>query len=179
MAAEFISSLEIPTDHYEKILMQPVDLCTFAFACYARPEVETACLQLQDQGADVCLLLCGAWLEARATGYRPERLAQLEALGSSWQRDVVTPLRSLRQIWKDTARKDGELEYLRAQVKGLELTAEKILLRRLESLSQEWPAEPQPAVWLEQMTGGMAAGDAARETLRRAASSVQLELTGP
>ena len=158
--------------------MQPVDLCTFAFACYARPEVEAACLQLQGRGADVCLLLCGAWLEARATGYRPERLEQLQALADSWQRDVVTPLRTLRQAWKDTARKDSDLEALRTQVKGLELAAEKILLRRLESLSQDWSAEPQSSAWLEPMTRGMAAGEAARKTLRRVAASVQLELTG-
>nr|MBF0684334.1 TIGR02444 family protein [Pseudomonas sp.] len=158
--------------------MQPIDLCTFAFACYARPEVEAACLQLQDQGADVCLLLCGAWLEARKTGYQPQRLAQLEELGEHWQREVVKPLRILRQAWKEPSREDRELDALRAQVKELELAAETILLRRLEALSQGWSAENRPATWLEAMSEGMQAGEAARATLRRATAAIQLELTG-
>ena len=41
----------------------PTDLWDFAQRLYARPGVESACLHLQEAGADVCLLLCGAWLE--------------------------------------------------------------------------------------------------------------------
>ncbi|MCK1787400.1 TIGR02444 family protein, partial [Pseudomonas sp. TNT11] len=37
------------------------DLWSFALSTYARPGVEAACLRLQEQGADVCLLLCGAF----------------------------------------------------------------------------------------------------------------------
>ncbi|WP_284733726.1 TIGR02444 family protein, partial [Pseudomonas aeruginosa] len=37
----------------------------FAVDVYARPGVETACLALQEQGADVCLLLVAAWLGRR------------------------------------------------------------------------------------------------------------------
>lgn len=178
MAAEFISSPQTPAGHHEKILMRSVDLCTFAFACYAQPGVEAALLQLQAEGADVCLLLCGAWLEARKTGYRPQRLAQLEELGERWQREVVKPLRILRQAWKEPSREDRELDALRTQVKELELAAETILLRRLEALSQGWSAENRPATWLEAMSEGMQAGEAARATLRRATAAIQLELTG-
>lgn len=158
--------------------MQPVDLCTFAFACYARPGVEATCLQLQAQGADVCLLLCGAWLEVRAIGYRPQRLEQLMEGGASWQRDVVMPLRALRQAWRNPSRNDAELGVLREQLKGMELAAETILLRRLEALSRDWPAEQKPGAWLEPMSARMTNGEAARATLRRAATSVQLELPG-
>lgn len=47
------------------------DLWNFALHLYARPGVEAACLALQDEGADVCLLLCGAWLEAGRAGVTP------------------------------------------------------------------------------------------------------------
>jgi len=43
----------------------PTDLWRFAETLYQRPGVEAACLQLQAQGADVCVLLCAAWLERR------------------------------------------------------------------------------------------------------------------
>ena len=43
----------------------PSDLWDFAQRLYGRPGVEHACLQLQEAGADVCLLLCGAWLQQR------------------------------------------------------------------------------------------------------------------
>ncbi|CDM38827.1 hypothetical protein PPSAL_0210 [Ectopseudomonas oleovorans] len=41
------------------------DLWNFALELYARAGVEQACLELQDTGSDVCLLLTGAWLQRR------------------------------------------------------------------------------------------------------------------
>ena len=72
--------------------MRTPDLWTFALACYARPGVETACLELQNQGADVCLLLCGAWLQARGVACSA-RLQALTALAAPWRGDVIEPLR--------------------------------------------------------------------------------------
>ena len=48
------------------------DLWSFALSTYARPGVEAACLRVQEQGADVCLLLCGAWLEQRGVALTRE-----------------------------------------------------------------------------------------------------------
>ena len=72
------------------------DLWTFALACYARPGVEDACLQLQAAGADVCLLLCGAWLQVRGIACTQPRMARLQAVAEPWRSEVVTPLRDLR-----------------------------------------------------------------------------------
>ena len=41
------------------------DLWNFALELYAREGVEQACLELQETGSDVCLLLTGAWLQRR------------------------------------------------------------------------------------------------------------------
>ena len=43
----------------------PTDLWDFAQRLYARPGVESACLHLQEVGADVCLLLTAGWLGGR------------------------------------------------------------------------------------------------------------------
>src|SRR5690606_24737121 len=116
-----------------------------ALACYARPGVETLCLELQEQGVDICLMLCGSWLEVRAVTCTSQRLEHLRTLADPWQHEVVTPLRTLRQNWREASQADAELRALREQVKTLELTAEKILLGRLESEVCDWPTEGGPS----------------------------------
>ena len=101
----------------------PADLWNFALACYARPGVEQVFLRLQDGGADVCLLLCALWLERRQVPCEAQRLAQLRAIAEPWQRQVVQPLRELRQGWKAAALLDPQQARLREQVKALELEA--------------------------------------------------------
>ncbi|MEK1905588.1 MAG: TIGR02444 family protein [Pseudomonas sp.] len=142
----------------------PSDLWSFASCCYARPGAETACLQLQAAGADVCLLLCGVWLEGRGVACEEPRVAQLLAISEPWQRQVVRPLRELRQGWREAAQLDAARLRLREQVKALELEAERELLRRLEVLAGEWPAQKEPAAWLEQLAAG--AGERHRDALQ-------------
>ncbi|MGI4837219.1 MAG: TIGR02444 family protein [Janthinobacterium lividum] len=126
------------------------DLWTFAVSLYQCPGVTEDCLALQDDlGANVCLLLCGAWLERRSVACTPERLAMLETLAQEWSAAVVEPLRGLRRRWREVARHDSQLAQLRETVKGLELQAEKILLERLARLCEDWPATAQPKSWLE------------------------------
>jgi uncharacterized protein (TIGR02444 family) len=135
------------------------DLWSFALSTYARPGVESACLRLQKQGADVCLLLCGAWLEQRGVQPTSERLHALKQIAGPWQAHVVEPLRQVRMQWRAMAQQDEALAALRERVKALELDAERQLLTRLEALAQVWPtgeATVQRA-WLE----GLAAEDAA------------------
>ena len=120
------------------------DLWNYCLNLYARPGVEKACLHLQDQGMDVCLLLCAAWLQERAVACDTSRLGQLKACAEPWQREVVQPLRQLRTHWRKTAVHDDALAALRVQIKSLELEAERTLLRRLESVTLGWPtAQPQ------------------------------------
>ena len=115
------------------------DLWSFALSTYARPGVEAACLHLQEQGADVCLLLCGAWLEQRGVALDPQRVQALQQLARPWRTEVIEPLRQVRIQWRAMAQQDEPLAMLRERVKTLELDAERVLLARLEALAQGWP----------------------------------------
>jgi len=126
------------------------DLWTFAVTLYQRPGVTDDYLALQDDcGANVCLLLCGGWLERRSVACTPQRLKTLETIAVQWSASVVEPLRSLRRQWREVAQRDPQLAQLREAVKGLELQAEKVLLERLEQACKAWPASTQPIFWLE------------------------------
>ena len=114
------------------------DLWNYCLNLYARPGVEHACLRLQDQGMDVCLLLCAAWLQQRGIACTEARMEQLKDCAEPWQREVVHPLRQLRTQWREACAQDEALAALRVQVKALELEAERTLLSRLEALSQQW-----------------------------------------
>lgn len=118
------------------------DIWTFACTFYARPGVETACLALQDAGADVCLLLTGLWLDRHGTPHDSNLELQLRQISVPWQKDVVEPLRQLRQSWRAAAQQDEELAQLREQLKRLELEAERMQLQRLEVLTSSWSVCP-------------------------------------
>jgi len=117
------------------------DLWRFAEELYRRPGVETACLHLQAQGNDICLLLCGAWLGCRGVACSAERAEHLRAIAQPWQREVVGTLRQVRQQWRAAAHHDSALAMLREQIKQLELAAERELLHRLGSCCQDWPGD--------------------------------------
>ncbi len=134
------------------------DLWSFALSTYARTGVEAACLRLQEQGADVCLLLCGAWLERRGVALTLERTQALRQIAEPWQSQVVEPLRQVRMQWRAVAQQDQPLAALRERVKALELEAERELLTRLATLATSWPTgEVMGQRWLE----GLAAEGAA------------------
>lgn len=116
----------------------PSDLWSFTLNLYARPGVEHACLRLQASGANVCTLLCGAWLGQRGVTCTTNRLREIRQLATPWHDEVVQPLRALRTRWRTAAISDIELGTLREQIKGLELEAERELLSRLETLTQSW-----------------------------------------
>jgi len=147
------------------------DLWRFAEELYQRPGVEAACLQLQEQGADVCLLLCAAWLERRQIACSDQRCDALRGLARPWREQVVLPLRQLRQGWRTHAQSDKALAQLREQVKRLELEAERELLQRLAALSQDWPsaATAECGDWLERLAPEGADRDALQQ-LRIAAA---------
>ncbi len=152
-----------------------IDLWNHALALYARPGVEAACLDLQAQGSDVCLLLCATWLQARGVAVLNERAQALRDIAEPWQRDVVSPLRSLRQQWRSAAQGDAQLAALREQVKGLELQAEKALLERLQARVRQWPAgshEPTDD-WLARLAPDQARHHDALNQLRVAAAALQ------
>ncbi|QHC92566.1 TIGR02444 family protein [Pseudomonas chlororaphis] len=150
------------------------DLWSFTLKTYARPGVEEACLDLQAVGANVCLLLCAAWLGARGVTCTAQRLQQLRSLGQPWHGEVVRPLRQLRTQWRPAASADPELAVLREQVKALELEAERQLLLRLEALAGEWSEDEAQDLtnWLE----GLAAE--AANLNRDALQALRVAVTG-
>ncbi|MBC8996765.1 TIGR02444 family protein [Pseudomonas sp. N40(2020)] len=148
------------------------DLWSFSLATYARPGVEDACLQLQTAGANVCLLLCGLWLEQRGVACDQQRVQQLQALTEPWDIEVVQPLRALRMQWKAGAMEDAVLKGMRDQVKALELEAERALLSRLEGIAQMWARNVSGSMaWLEALAGPRASPNRdALQVLRIAAT---------
>ncbi|KAE9638571.1 TIGR02444 family protein [Pseudomonas sp. PB106] len=148
------------------------DLWSFSLATYAGPGVEDACLQLQTAGANVCLLLCGLWLEQRGVTCDEQRVRQLHALTGPWDIDVVQPLRSLRMQWKTRAIDDAVLKGMREQIKSLELEAERALLSRLEGVAQAWKQTGAVSkTWLEGLAGTAASPNRdALQVLRVAAT---------
>ena len=151
------------------------DLWSFTLDFYARPGVEQACLNLQANGANVCALLCGVWMDRRGVQFDPERARQIGQLADPWHEQVVGPLRDIRTRWKADATGDEELKALRDRLKTLELDAERELLVRLQRLTEDWPQrDAQPTgVWLEALAGGAAqASPDAMHILLRAGTDI-------
>lgn len=114
--------------------MSTVGLWDWAVAVYARPGVEAACLELQDDhGQNVPLLLWGVW--AGATD--PDLAAEAAHAARHWEQAVVGPLRIARRALKSPAPAIAEAgrERLRQEVKAAELAAERLLLEGLEMLT--------------------------------------------
>ncbi len=114
------------------------DLWDWAVRAYASDGVGEACLHLQDAaGQNVPLLLWAAW--AARTGRTPDA-DTLEAacdIARAWQETAIAPLRSVRRALKgrNPDLEDADREAVRAQVKAVELEAERRLLAALEALS--------------------------------------------
>lgn len=155
------------------------DLWNHALALYARPGVEEACLTLQALGGDVCLLLCGTWLQAQSVAVDETRIQALQAVAGPWQREVVMPLRALRRQWREHALDDPQLAVLREQVKALELQAERTLLERLALVAQAWPAAAGDSEgWLARLAPAQARDHDALQQLRVAARELQEAVDG-
>jgi uncharacterized protein (TIGR02444 family) len=121
----------------------------FSLRVYQAPGVEHECLALQDQfGVDVNLLLFCAWLAVeRGIVLSADNLGQCERAVSDWNERAVRPLRAARRAMKGLARAKD----MRAQVKILELTAERLEQEMLYGFAmQRWPtrgsAEPREAL---------------------------------
>ena len=113
-------------------------LWDWSLRVWAADGVQNAGLDLQDaQGQNLPLLLWAAW--CAQTGRTPDA-DDIEAACDTarvWQETTVAPLRAIRRQLKvripDYA--DDDREALRAQVKAIELDAERRLLASLEALA--------------------------------------------
>ena len=123
----------------------PLDgrLWAFATRVYARDGAAEACLALQDEfGADVVLLLFGAWLGAEGLAPDREQLAAAARDIAPWRGEVVGVLRTLRRRLKTGPEPapDAATDALRNTIKGAELAAEQIHLAWLERAAAPWLA---------------------------------------
>ncbi|MDP1528584.1 MAG: TIGR02444 family protein [Rhodoferax sp.] len=121
----------------------------WVLTAYAADGVADACLELQDSaGQNIPLLLWAAWCAAE--GRVPDEDA-LEAAGDTaraWQDTAIAPLRAVRRALKPRAPDldDTDREAVRAQVKAVELEAERCLLIALETLAPAPSGPPQPPI---------------------------------
>jgi len=125
------------------------ELWDWAVKAYAADGVGEACLHLQDAaGQNVPLLLWAAW--AARTGRTPDA-DTLEAacdVARAWQEAAIAPLRAVRRAMKgrNPDLEDTDREAVRAQVKAVELEAERRLLAALETLSPLPGGPPRPVL---------------------------------
>ena len=132
---------------------------------YERPGVPAATLTLQDiHGQNTSYLLWA--VHARTTD--ADLLARAAATARVWDQTALVPLRNVRRALKPVLVPfpDGERERLRADVKAMELAAEKLLMETLESLEVETGDAPTLAVLrAASLAWGLAAPDAALAAL--------------
>lgn len=117
----------------------------FSLALYGKPEVATACLDLQDRhGRDVNLVLYLCWLGMSGRGrVDPAGLARAEAAVAPWRRLAIEPLRKARRSLSPAERKGVAALYDAA--KAMELAAERLGQERLAALAPQPSAGPAAA----------------------------------
>jgi uncharacterized protein (TIGR02444 family) len=105
----------------------------FALSFYARPGVAPACLELQDRhGKDVLIALFAGWVGVSGRGpLDADAVARAEASARPWRQQVVEPLRSARHALKGIS----GAETLYTRMKGIELEAERVAMKRLVALA--------------------------------------------
>ncbi|MEE8548755.1 MAG: TIGR02444 family protein [Alphaproteobacteria bacterium] len=121
-----------------------------ALIVYRRDGVAEACLALQEShGIDVNVLLFCCWLGESGRGaLSAKEMADALALVDRWHRDVVRPLRAVRNRIKGGFG-DIDVEYsdpLRGQIMATELDAEHVEHMTLWYHLEKPAAEPMPRV---------------------------------
>jgi len=119
--------------------MRPaVDVWRYSVAAYAQPDVEAACLRLQDEhGQCVPLLLWRLWACAEGRAVDRALLDLAVAAARAWDEAAVAPLRKMRRGLKRPFPLIGDAsrEALRGDIKAAELNAERMLLETLEAMT--------------------------------------------
>lgn len=124
-----------------------MSLWDWSIRVWAVESVQVASLDLQDaQGQNLPLLLWAAW--CARTGRAPDA-DDIEAACDTarvWQEIAVAPLRAIRRQLKTRVPdfSDEDREAVRAQVKAIELDAERRLLAALEALAPAPSGDPKP-----------------------------------
>ena len=138
---------------------------TWALEAYARPGAAEACLDLQDRFSQcIPYLLWAAWAAGERRPLDAETLRAGAELSARWEAAGVGPLRQARRAMKPSVAgiDDGAREAIRAEVKALELKAERLLIETLEALAPQAGSPSLPvgealsaavAAWPSQASG--------------------------
>lgn len=121
----------------------------WALKAYAAPDVQEACLQLQDgTSQNVPLLLWAAWTAATGRALDEDTIEGACDCARAWDEAAVSPLRTLRRSLKGVNPDidDAAREALRDQVKAVELSAERHLMAGLEALAPAPAGSPKPYI---------------------------------
>ena len=109
----------------------------FSLRFYAMPGVGPACIDLQDRcGVDVNALLFFLFLADQGCAISREDATRIDAEVRAWREGVVVPLRAARRALRipiGSIDRDAA-EALRANVKRIELEAERIQQKTLERM---------------------------------------------
>ncbi|MFT7224312.1 MAG: hypothetical protein ACI82Z_001869 [Cellvibrionaceae bacterium] len=114
------------------------NLWDFACSYYRQPQIESACLHLQDRrGWNVPLILFCCWASSRYGALSIEQIQHAKDIAHAFSACTTEPLRQVRQQMKTTDTKQWAIdsagwEILRQGIKNLELRSERILLEALE-----------------------------------------------
>jgi uncharacterized protein (TIGR02444 family) len=105
---------------------------TFIIELYGNPDVQQACLLLQDGfGVDVSFLLTLLWYAKDGVWFNDGDVEALDRAIASWRSDVVKPLRGMRREIKPSAGHDGAVASFRNKIKSIEIEAEQIEIAML------------------------------------------------
>ena len=112
------------------------DFWRFSLRFYRRPEVQNACLKLQDHlDVDVNVLFFVLFLATHGRRLSPAEVQRMNEHVRDWRACVVQPLRAVRRILKQqgiTPLDTSASAALRSAVKGAELDAERLQQQALE-----------------------------------------------
>lgn len=105
----------------------------FSVGLYGRPGVEETLLALQDEdGLEVNLVLLCLHAATRGMKLGGAEIAVMRQIGTEWGKGIVAPLRAARRALKPLEAGSPATAALRAEVKGVELAAERLMQEALE-----------------------------------------------
>ena len=122
-------------------------LWDWSVRAWAAPGVGETCVELQDAaGQNAPLLLWAAWAARTGRAVDEDALEAACDIARAWQETTVAPLRAVRRALKsrNPDLEDADREAVRAQVKAVELDAERSLLLALEALTGSPTGAPRP-----------------------------------
>jgi len=122
----------------------------FSLALYQRPQVQRACLDLQDDGgADVNIVLYLLFAASEGRRLSEASILALDCHVAPWRETVVRPLRQVRRRLKEILAEPDvgatdDISSLRSNIKGNELIAEKIQQQTIFEFGRTVAAEQAP-----------------------------------